>query len=286
MVNDNNLFLSSQCIKRGNIIEAVKELSEISPNIELSGGGQYNTNLLDRLIEIKENKNINFLIHGYFPPPQENFILNFADTGEDTRGFITETMRFVRALDIDYYSIHAGFKRDFELEGEMLINPRGKYYTFEDICKNIEWFNREYPDKKLALENLYPNNMNKESCLFMHIDEIVEFLNMDKNTYLLLDLGHLKVASRLLGFNYLDAVELLFEKHGSRILEIHLSENNGSYDDHLMVYSDSIQHMIVKKYAHIIDKNRINIVIESRNSTIQELSDCFMRVNNIISTTQ
>lgn len=283
MVNGNNLFLSSQCIKRGNIIEAVEALSEISPNIELSGGSQYDTNLLDRLIEIKENKNINFLIHGYFPPPKEHFILNFANTGEKTREFIRETMRFVRALGINYYSIHAGFKRDFELDGELLINPAGKHYALEGICKNIEWFNKEFPHTKLAIENLYPNNMNKESCLFMHIDEIVEFLKRDKNTYFLLDLGHLKISSRLLGFDYLNAVELLFEKHGSRILEIHLSENNGSYDDHLMVYSDSIQYEIIKEYATIIKDRGINVVIEARNYSLKYIEKCcklFAGVNN------
>ncbi len=276
------LFLSSRCVKRENIIEAVEELSEISPHIELSGGSQYDSNLFNRLIEIKKKRDINFLVHGYFPPPNENFILNFADTGEKTREFIRETMRFVRALDIDYYSIHAGFKRDFELDSELLINPKGKYYTLEGLCKNIEWFNREFPNTKLALENLYPNNMNKETCFFMHIDEIVEFLKMYKNTYLLLDLGHLKISAKLLGFDYFDAVNLLFEKYASRILEIHLSENNARYDDHFMIYSDSIQHMIVKKYAHIIDKNRINVVIESRDSSMEELFECYSIINEAL----
>jgi len=281
MINDNNLFLSTQCV-RGNIIEAVEALSEISPNTELSGGSQYDINLLDRLIDIKEKKNINFLVHGYFPPPREHFILNFADTGDKTRDFIRETMRFIRSLDIDYYSAHAGFKRDFDVKDEILINPKGQNYTLRGIYKNIEWFTKEFPDKKLAIENLYPNNQDRNTCLLMHIDEIVELLKMSEHAYLLLDLGHLKISSKLLGFDYLDAVNLLFEKYGNRILEIHLSENNARYDDHFILYPDSIQYMIVKKYAHIIAENRINITIESRNSSIDKLSECFFMVKDAI----
>lgn len=276
------IFASTLCIKSENILDSVEQLSGITRNIELSGGSRYNKNLLRELVQIKHQHGLNFLIHGYFPPSKENFILNFADTGEKTRDFIRETMRFVRALEIDYCSIHAGFKRDFELEGELLINPKGKYYTLEGLCKNIEWFNREFPNTKLALENFYPNNMNKETCFFMHIDEIVEFLKMYKNTYLLLDLGHLKISAKLLGFDYLDAVNLLFEKYVSRILEIHLSENRGQYDDHELIYSDSIQYMAVKKYAYAIDNNRINVVIESRNSSIDALSKCFLIVKDAI----
>ncbi|MBI4689577.1 MAG: sugar phosphate isomerase/epimerase [Nitrospirae bacterium] len=276
------MFISSQCIRGESIIDVINELSEISPNIELSGGSRYDANLLDRLIEVKEKKDVNLLIHGYFPPPEKHFILNFADTGEKTREFIRETIRFIRAIGIDYYSIHAGFKRDFEFDGELLTNPGDRHYTMEGIQKNIEWFNREFPDVRLAIENLYPNNMNKESCFFMHIDEIVEFLKIDRNTYLLLDLGHLKVSSVLFGFDYLDAAGLLFEKYGSRILEVHLSENNGCYDDHFLVHSDSVQYMIVKKYAKIINNNGINIAIEARGLNMDELFECHFIINEAL----
>ena len=278
----NNIFISNQCIKRSDIIEAIEAISEISPNIGLSGGYQYDEALLERLIEIKAKKGLNLLIHGYFPPPMEHFVLNFANTGEQTRDFVRETMKFIRALDIEYYSVHAGFKRDFDIKDEILLNPKGQQYTLRGIYENIEWFTKEFPDKKLALENLYPNNQDTDTCLLMHIDEIVELINMNENAYFLLDLGHLKISSRLLGFDYLDAVDILFEKHGSRILEIHLSENNAGYDDHFLVYPDNIQHKIVKKYAHIINRNRINIVIESRNSSMDGLFKCHFIINEAL----
>lgn len=125
--SQNLLYLSTSCINKGTIIEAVEELSRITPNIELSGGSEYDPDLLDRLNKTKREKNINFLIHSYFPPPKDHFILNFADKDEKTRQFIRETMRYVKSLDISYYSIHAGFKKSFTLANELLFD-RDKNY--------------------------------------------------------------------------------------------------------------------------------------------------------------
>ncbi|MBF0518192.1 MAG: DUF692 family protein [Nitrospirae bacterium] len=272
---DDNIFISTQCIKRGGIIESIEAISEITPNIELTGGNLYEENLLDKLRQIKGKKQLNLLIHGYFPPPKNDFVLNFACTGNKTRDFIRETMAFVRALDIEYYSVHGGFKRDFDVKDEILINPSGPQYTMQRVYENIEWFKREFPEKILVIENLYPNNNDPENSLLTHIDEITELMDSGNHVYLLLDLGHLKISSRLFRFNYLDAVNTLFERFGNRIREVHLSENTGNNDDHFIVHTDSVQYMIIRKYARIIAENKINIAVESRNSSIDELTRCY-----------
>jgi uncharacterized protein (UPF0276 family) len=281
------LYLSTSSVRTRNIIEAVEQLSAITKNIELSGGSLYSENLLEGLLSLKRGRGINFLIHSYFPPPKERFILNFADTSEKTRSFIKEVMRFVNSLDVDYYSIHAGFKKEFTFDNSLLSESGSeKVFMADGIGSNLKWFKEEFPDKKIAFENLYPNNHNTECCFMIHVDEIISLLEKFPDIYFLLDLGHLKVSSQLLDFDYLNSVELLFERYSNRILEIHLSENNSNEDNHFILYPDSIQYKIIKDYASMIKENRINITIESRNSTIRELSDCFMRVNNIISTTQ
>ncbi len=277
------LYISTSSIQTTDSIEAIQQLSSITKNIELSGGCFHTDNLLERLIKIKQQEGINFLIHSYFPPPREHFILNFANTGEKTRLFIKEAMKFADSLGIDYYSVHAGFKRKFNFRNELLFESSdGRTFTLEDIGDNLEWFRREFAYKKIALENLYPNNHNKECCFMIHIDEITAIMERFTDMYLLLDLGHLKISSRLLGFNYLDAVRLLFEKYGGRILEIHLSENDASYDDHLIIHSNSVQYMIVREYARLIDRNGINITIESRNLTIQEISECYVMIKSVM----
>ena len=280
--SDTLLFISTSSIKAGSILDAVEILTGLTRNIELTGGNNYDVHLQDKLIKIKKEWNINFLIHSYFPPPKKHFILNFADTSERTRGFIKNTIAYVKMLDIDYYSIHAGLKSDFKLENELLVDPGEKHYSLDNIYENVKWFRKEFPDTKLAMENLFPNNMNTETGYLMHIDEIAEFLKSDENTYLLLDLGHLKASSRILDFNYLNAVEFIFDKYIDRVLEIHLSENRGKADDHEIVYSDSIQYLLIRNYSDLIRGKNINVTIEARNYSIKDIQENMELINSAL----
>ena len=274
------MYISSACIKNNSIFKIINQLQSITNNIELSGGTKIQKNMLNNILELKnKNNKLNFLVHSYFPPPTYDFVLNFADISNQTRTFITESMRYVKELDIPYYSIHAGFKKDFKIKNEILEDGKGSF-LLKNIKENINWFYDNYTEK-LALENLFPNGQN-ETCFASHIDEIVELLELDKRVFLLLDLGHLKISSRFYKFNYLEAVNLLFNNYSDRILEIHLSENNGMEDKHFMIQSDSIQYMILKKFRKIIVDNNINLVIEARGYSIEELSQCYNLLNKII----
>lgn len=273
------VYLSTACIKSDSLLDAISALSTITKNIELSGGSKYKDGLMDEIIELK-NKGYNFLVHSYFPIPKEDFVLNFASTTSQTLDFIKNSMKYVELLNLEYYSIHSGFKKDFDIQNELLVNGEGGF-AIENIKENIEWFYEKYPDYKIALENLYPNNKS-DVCFGNTPEEIGEILNLDSRVYLLLDLGHLKVSSRLLEFNYLEAVELIFTKYSHRILEIHLSENYGEYDDHNLVLSDSVQYFIINKYKNLIKKNSINLTIETRNHNIKDLKKSFDLFKNLL----
>lgn len=271
------LYISSASIKNNSIFETINQLKTITNNIELSGGTKIQEDMLENISKLK-NKKFNFLVHSYFPPPINDFVLNFADTSKKTRAFITESMKYVKELDISYYSVHAGFKRDFKIKNELLIDGKSSF-LMENIINNISWFCDSYTEK-IALENLFPNGQ-KETCFASHINEIVELLELDRRVFLLLDLGHLKISSRFYKFNYLEAVNLLFNKYSDRILEIHLSENNGMEDNHYIIQSDSIQYKILEKFRKNIIDNNINLVIEARGYSIEELNQCYDLLNKI-----
>ncbi|WP_373034655.1 hypothetical protein [Sulfurimonas sp.] len=273
------LYISSACVKQNSIIDSIIALKNITKNIELSGGTKIQNNMLKSIVELRKTDMFSFLVHSYFPPPSEDFVLNFADTSSKTRDFIIKSMKYVNDLDIEYYSIHAGFKKEFNIENELLIDGKDSF-SIDGIKENIFWYYSIF-EKKLALENLFPNGQN-ETCFGSHIDEIIEIMDLDKRVYLLLDLGHLKISARFYGFDYLKAVNLLFSNYSNRILEIHLSENNGLEDDHNMIFSDSIQYMILEKYKKNIMDNNINLVIEARGYNIQELKKCYNLINNMI----
>lgn len=280
--NETRVHISTSSVKEENILDAIVKLAKITKNIELSGGHNYDGDLLAKLTKIKNQQCINFLIHCYFPPPKTHFILNFANRDKQTRNFIEESIKHVESLNVDYYSIHAGFKRDSELRNEQLHITGEERYNIWDIYSNIEWFKNRYPNIKLALENLYPINSIKEICFFSHINDIVDILEGAKDIFLLLDLGHLKVSSRILDFNFLDAIELLFKRYADRISEIHVSENQGKRDDHSLINSDSIQYMIIRKFKEKINKNNIRITMEIRNCTVKEIQKCYTLINNAL----
>ena len=273
------VFISSSCVQNNNIVEVVNILKNITDNIELSGGTKIQKNMLETLLELKSKEHINFLVHSYFPPPKEDFVLNFADVSSRTREFIAHSMRYVNELNVEYYSVHAGFKKDFTIANERLVNGVNSF-TIEGIQENISWFHTNF-QKKLALENLFPNGQS-EACFASHIDEIEEVLNLNAKIFLLLDLGHLKVSANYYGFDYMDAVTLLFEKYADRILEIHLSENDGVEDDHLIIESTGIQYKILERFKNHIQDNKINLVIEARGYTTNELRDCYNLLNKTI----
>jgi len=271
--------ISSACLKTDNILDSVDKLKSITKNIELSGGSKKKDALFSKIIRKNEEDSLNFLVHSYFPPPEKDFVLNFADTSSKTRNFIIDSMKYIDALDIPYYSIHAGFKQDFSIENELLVNGINSF-PLENIYENIKWYKANY-SQKLALENLFPNSQ-KDSCFLSHIDDIVNFLELDKSTFLLLDLGHLKISAKYYNFNYLKAVNLLFEKYIDRIIEIHLSENDSFSDEHKIIQSDSIQYMIIEKFKNEIVKYNINLVIEARGYSLSELKICYELLNQII----
>jgi len=274
------LYISTSSIKNVNIIKVINQLKTITNNIELSGGTKIQKNMLYDISELNNKyDNLNFLVHSYFPPPVDDFVLNFADKSSQTRTFIAESMKYVKELDVLYYSVHAGFKKDFKIKNEILEDGRGSF-VIENIKENIDWFYDNYTEK-LALENLFPNGQN-ETCFASHIDEIIELLELDNRVFLLLDLGHLKISARFYKFNYLEAVNLLFDKYSNRILEIHLSENNGIEDNHYIIESDSIQYMVLEKFRKNIINNNINLVIEARGYSIDELNKCYNLLNKII----
>ncbi|WP_420266379.1 sugar phosphate isomerase/epimerase family protein [Candidatus Magnetominusculus dajiuhuensis] len=261
----------------------MRRCAQFTKNIELSGGCDYEDGLTAKLVEIKRQRGLNFLLHGYFPPPPTgHFIMNFAENSDRTSAFIKEAAACIRVLEIPYYSVHSGFKKSFSLKKEILIDLYDKNtFTVEDIGQSASYFKMEYPDIRLALENLYPNP-DRHCCFMIHIEEITGMLDRFPGIYLLLDLGHLKISSHLTGFNYAAAVELLFRQYAHRILELHLSENDGLTDRHWPIRGDSVQYDIVRQYADVINERGINVVIETRNSDFEAVKECFLLINGLL----
>ena len=73
-----------------------------------------------------------------------------------------------------------------------------------------------------------------------------------KKTGLLLDLGHLNISSNLLIENLF--LDNFLSEFGERLIEVHISENNGLKDEHLALTDDSWQLTAIKKIKSKIKK--------------------------------
>ena len=276
------LYISSSWIKNGNFLDGINKLLAITNNIELSGGIKYRDDLLQNILSFNANKKINYLLHGYFPPSKnEKFLLNLSDNSQDTRTFISKSMEYVSALGIPYYSLHAGFKHNYEVQNNAIFNPKD-IFQFEDMLENIDWFYTRFPEKKLAVENLYPVNKLMDCAFCIDPDEMVKLLESDKRIYFLFDLGHLKVSSNYLGFDFEKMANSLMKLYCDRIIEIHLAENNGMDDDHLYISKHSDQYKFIEESIGLIKENNINIVIESRNASYKELKESYDNISSML----
>lgn len=261
------VFLSSSCVSGSSLSEILGVLAKVTKNIELSGGMHFQENMLSELL-CARNEGFNFLLHGYFPPPSETMLLNFADTSSVTRDFISKSVEYASRLAVPYYSVHAGFKSDYTIVENKLVSGKRECF-FSGIEQNIAWFYSTFSGIDLAVENLYPVGKDVSTCFCMHYEEIVYLLNRFPDIKFLFDLGHLKVSGKYLSFDYEKAAQELINRFHDRIVEIHLSENDGFDDDHLVPELNGFQDTFLKNNFDIIVKNNINLTIEARNCSIE-----------------
>lgn len=266
------VFISSSAVAVSHPLEALDLLFPVSPGIELTGGCSHDPHLLQKLLGFKKAHDIDLLLHSYFPAPPEHFVLNFADTGSQTRAFVCHAMEYVQTLGIPYYSIHAGFKKRFYSDSHGILHRiSDRSFTLSEIKENVSWFRAQWPVTPLALENIYPNGGDTTCAFMMSCDDICQALAFMPDICLLLDLGHLKVSAQLMGFDFHKAAHTIFSTYGTRILEIHLSENHGEVDDHLPIDESSEQLRIIREWRTLITSQHINITLETRVSDIDTI---------------
>ena len=120
-------------------------------------------------------------------------------------------------------------------------------------------------------------------CTYSEVDKL--FSKKFKNTSLclLIDLGHLAIASKVLKFNRYKYLEKITKKYGDRIMEVHISNNDERNDLHDRITKDSWQLRALKYF-----KNTGKLVggtvftIESRRLKINQIKEDIKLVRKFI----
>ncbi len=232
-------------------------------NIELSSGINYSDDI--ESLVMANRGHFRFLLHNYFPPPAEPFVLNLGSGDPAVVERCFELCR--RAIDwsavcgADFYAVHCGFS--FDGTGRALGNksvldlPRiAMDVAFENFCVNISRL-ADYAEQqgiRLAIENNVINHYalidgRNELCLGTNQHGLGRIFDRvgHANLGLLLDLAHAKVNIRTDGMD----IDKLLQQIGDKIIAVHISDNDGLNDNNERLSADSDLGPYVRQLQHL-----------------------------------
>jgi sugar phosphate isomerase/epimerase len=253
-----------------------KELAEIiefSVNhgidrIELSSGVAYEPNLLDQVRATNQTQ-LTYLVHNYFPPPEQPFLLNLASSDPQIQKLSVDFCR--KAIDLSselgspFYSVHSGFAFDMPPDllgkpGAQRHIPKSAYIPYNeayDVFKeNIIGLAKHARSNgvRLLIENnvvspAYMTEHNDKTLLMASADEITQLItDVDDSTLgVLVDVGHVNVTAHALGFRREEFVEALAPHIGA----FHLSDNDGQTDQNLSFGQDVWFFSLLRRFSHV-----------------------------------
>jgi sugar phosphate isomerase/epimerase len=252
------IYVSSACSKKETICEVIEELvAHGFKNIELTGGTKSYDNLEYDLLRLQDKYGLNYLLHHYFPPPEEPFVLNLASLDEDIfqRSFenLQKAIQLSKKIGATKFSLHAGFFIDVNVceigktFGKKNLINRG--LALKKYCDRFTKLKQVAGGIELYLENNVYSYSNfkvfKEQIPFMLLcfNDYKELKNII-NFKLLVDIGHLNVTINTLHLNRDDEFDNMIEASDY----IHISNNDGLHDQHNGLSRDCSLLNSLKKY--------------------------------------
>lgn len=245
------IYISTSCTKHSKIIDSIRELNDFgSSSLELSGGTKPYIELDSDLIKAKENLGVDLLLHNYFPPPSEDFVLNLGAANDKVYQQSLEHAKRAIGLSTKIgaskYAFHAGFYIDIKVEeiGKKLspTDLTDKSKTLDRFCEAHEILVKDAgTDVKLYVENNVFSKSNYDSfegvnpLMLTSLESYKELQEMiDFN--LLLDVAHLKVSCQTLNGDFEHELNVMFNATDY----IHVSDNDGTHDTNRPLLKDSL----------------------------------------------
>jgi len=264
------LYISTACLN-GDVFDVLDLYEEAGfRNVELGSSHPHNEWISPAAIA---EYDFGFMVHNYFPPPREPFIVNIASQNrmilKRTLDRLKISIDLCDKLGVPLFTFHSGFRSDPDLNLRFKTDRIVPYDTaIETNIQSLIEINKYAEDRgiKIAIEN---NVLADFMCEYWEFERLFREIGSD-NLGILLDLGHLNVTANTLGF---DADEFI-RRSKDRVFAVHLHENNGKVDEHRCPKEGDWSLEIVGKYF-----KEIPVVLECRCDTIDELKDVMERLN-------
>jgi sugar phosphate isomerase/epimerase len=287
-----NCYISSSCSRHRTLEDITRELAGLGfHRIELTGNVAFEDHIETKIMKLRSDYGVEFLIHNYLPFQPEDFVLNLASAREKNRRMTMEHIQRALTLAGDLgaslYTIHSGLlydvipeKKDhFFIRASDSLNDRRTFYdNLRDVIHTMA-----QPHFKIAVENLTPRSIREIYSFLCTPDDLFGFLEEFQDLAsvgLLLDLAHLNIAAQMLSFDKREVLDQLVCKHGDRIFELHLSENDGSRDQHRITDLDSWQIGFLAE--HKVRLAERNITFEWQNCASKATFERFSLIREML----
>lgn len=268
--NMNKIYLTSY---RLNKLKSINKIFNFCLDNNIFGiefsGGKYHRNILQKL---KKEEKINYLFHNYFPVPKKSFVINLASNDKQIEkkslNHVLNSIKLSKKLKLKFFSFHAGFLYD---PPENSLGKKVKKMKLFDrdealnrFIKNLKIISK-FGKKNNVLPLVENNNIDidelktfgQSTVLMADIDETKEIMNsINNNLGILVDLGHLNVASKSLNFckkNYLKICK-------KWIYGYQFSSNDGFKDQNRLIRANNWFWPYIKKNLsyYSLEVNSIN----------------------------
>lgn len=283
------IYVSTSClINKYGFLQVLDIYNELGiRNVELGVFIDHNANV----VKLLKQYNFNYIVHHYFPPLKNSFIINLASQNKQilkkSIDQIFRSINFCNDYNIKIFSFHAGFRVDPDMNLKFDLNNIIEYQTSfntfkESVLKIADY--AEKKDVKVAIENnvLSKYNLVDGRNKLLLMCEAWEFKKLfqeikSENLGILLDLGHLKVTSNILKFNANNFIENLKNK----IFLVHIHENDGEVDEHECIKKGDWSLKVTEKYFKSLD---IPVVLECKCNSKKELENILKILKGTIKT--
>ncbi len=273
-----NVYLSTTFLPDGKSLSIALELCKDNDikKIELGSNHCFEINY-DYLTKY----GFDYLVHNYFPIPQDSFVLNIASFNPEIRlrsiKHIKKAIDFCSEVGANLYTFHPGFltdpnganksdnNYDFQWDEKQLQNrnyemaKKYMYNTLDEAAKYAQ-------SKKINIAIETEGSLNKKDHLLMQQPfEYEEFKGKyhPSDIGMNLNIGHLNLAANAFDFNRSEFVDLI----QNYIVAMELSHNDGVEDQHLPLQLDGWY------WDAIMDPRFENVpkILEFRNTSIEDI---------------
>lgn len=246
-INAKSVFVSTSCLPDEQPIGArISLYQEHGLNaIELGDRVTVTANSLSQIAQTGAQ----FLIHNYFPPPRDTFVLNLASGDEHIRqrslDLVSEAVELASRIGALFYSVHAGFITDpasFDRTGFVFPQSTSPNETHSAMDRFITAMkiavdHAEHCGIKVLVENNVCSPDARGKLLLQTAEEFLSLFSDLQSSHLglLLDTGHLNVSAHTLGFDRMYFVDQL----APYVQAIHVHDNDGIADTHKPIQPNS-----------------------------------------------